>query len=284
MLHRLNSFFNLSMPVGSLFGIPIRLHITLVFFLFPAFAGRSLGIWLALEWVLLIVLSILLHELGHALTAKYYRLTGLSIMLHGFGGFAVSSGARTPTQSLIITLAGPAVTFVLGLACLAIGGFGSDATTPGTMLATQFYLIQSLGWVNILLGFLNLIPSLPFDGGQALRAILERKISEFKANRAVAHLGLLITPPVALYGLLSKSGFFTIFGIIGFVTSLSVLLQSGGVRFRETLDDRRDRKELEEAKRREHARTQAYLDDVRGREKEREEQERLRRILEGPGD
>src|SRR5688572_16307404 len=105
MLSSLNSILNWSVRVGRLFGIPISLHITLLFFLLPAISGRKLGVWYTLEWIVLVVLSILLHELGHALTAKRFRLTDLSIMLHGFGGFAVSSGNRTPTQSLLISLA-----------------------------------------------------------------------------------------------------------------------------------------------------------------------------------
>lgn len=281
MLGRLNSILNWSVRVGSLFGIPISLHITVIFFLFPAFSGRSLGVWYSLEWGALIILSILLHELGHALTAKRYKLTDLSIMLHGFGGFAVSSGSRTPHQSLMITLAGPAVTFAIGFICLGISYLAKDANL-GTDATLQLYIVESMGKLNILLGVLNMIPSLPFDGGNALSAILSRKLSEFKANRVVGHIGLFFTPVLALYGLLTSNSFVTIFGIMGFVTSLGTLLQTGGVKPREALDDRRDRKELEVVKQRQQARTQAYLGDVRDRERERQEQERLRRILEGP--
>ncbi|MBC8063604.1 MAG: M50 family metallopeptidase [Chlorobia bacterium] len=284
MLERLNSFLNWSVRVGRMFGIPISLHITLVFFLVPAISGRGLGLWYSLEWIVLVVLSILLHELGHALTAKRFRLTNLSIMLHGFGGFAVSSGNRTPTQSLMISLAGPAVTFVLGFLCLGIGAYGGDSATPGTQASTQLFLIESLGRFNILLGILNLLPSLPFDGGQALVAILNRRISEFKATRRVGHLGLILTPILAIYGFLTNNGFLTIFGLMGFLTSLMTLLQTGGVRFRESLDDRRDRKEVEAVNKRREEKTQAYLSEVQSREKQREEKERLRKILEASMD
>src|SRR2546423_12450579 len=101
---RLNSILNWSIRAGTLFGIPINLHISLLFFLFAALPGRGLDIGHGLEYAALIVLSILLHELGHALVAKHYRLTGLSIMLHGFGGFASSQGPRTPKQTVVIAL------------------------------------------------------------------------------------------------------------------------------------------------------------------------------------
>lgn len=109
------------MRIGSLFGIPISIHITILFYLIPALSRRGLGIAYGLEYSVLLVLCILLHELGHALSAKHFRMFGLSIMLHGFGGFATSSGYRTPKQALIIVLAGPAVTFAIS-AWWALGG------------------------------------------------------------------------------------------------------------------------------------------------------------------
>src|SRR5687768_913999 len=131
-LSGLNAFLNWNVRVGRLFGIPIHLHISLLFFLWPLLARSSMSTWHVLEYTVGIVLSILLHELGHALTAKKFRMSGLTIMLHGFGGFATSSGYRSPKQALLITLAGPAVTFALGLILLGIGKVGGNAATYGT--------------------------------------------------------------------------------------------------------------------------------------------------------
>src|SRR5579871_6011871 len=100
MFARRNSFFDLSVRVGRLFDIPISLHITILFFLFPIIANRWLGLLVSTEISVGIVLCVLLHELGHALAAKHYRLGGISIMLHGFGGYASASGECTPTHSL----------------------------------------------------------------------------------------------------------------------------------------------------------------------------------------
>jgi Zn-dependent protease len=280
---RLNSILNWSVRVGRLFGIPIHLNITLLLFLWPAFSRGGWDLPHALEYALLIVASILIHELGHALTAKHYRLSGLSIMLHGFGGFASSTGARTPRQDLIIVLAGPAATFALGLICLGIGTVGESRSLPFSEASTQFFIIKSLGDINILLGFLNLIPALPWDGGRALSAILAHKMPEGKAVRAVAHLGLIITPPIFVYGLVTNRGYFTLFTIVGFLTCYMTLRNSGGVRFGEYFADRRHRKEMEAVKKREQQRQEAYLGDVYDRQKEREEQERLRKLLESSG-
>jgi Zn-dependent protease len=131
-MNKLNAILNWSVRVGKLFGIPISLHISILFFLWPVLSSRREDPLHALEYAFLVVVSILLHELGHALTAKRYKLSGLSIMLHGFGGFATSSGDKGWKQSLVITLAGPATTLILGMLCLGLGNLGVYASTFGT--------------------------------------------------------------------------------------------------------------------------------------------------------
>jgi Zn-dependent protease len=279
-MNRLNAFLNWSVRVGQLFGIPINLHISLAFFLLPLLARQTFGFARTLEYVVLVVLSILLHELGHALTAKRYHLTGLSIMLHGFGGFAIARGTRTPKQALVISLAGPAVTFVIAGLCLAIGSAGMSSASFGSEASIQFYLIHFLGSLNLIMGILNLMPSFPFDGGNSLRAILSMRIPEFKASRAVGHIGLIFTPLLGIYALITDQQFIFIFALMGLIGSLMTLMNSGGVRFGEFFADRRARKEAEAMKARDVARSQAYLSDVNNRLKEREERERLRKILE----
>lgn len=265
-------FLDASWKVGRLFDIPIKLHITLLFFLLPAFRiAPDLGPVLALEFVFLIVLSILLHELGHALMAKHYRLRGLSITLHGFGGFAMSSGARTPRQSLAITMAGPAVTFAIGILCCAIGRLDTGL---------QFHIIYSLGLINLWLGVMNLIPCLPFDGGMALVAILNMRHTEFKAQRIVGHIGLLITPPLFIAAMLLKLPYASLFAIMGAISSYMILAGTGGVRFAELLEDRRKRKEEAAYRAKKEAQSQEYLGNVFDRQKEREERERLRKLFE----
>ena len=276
---KLNNILDWSVRVGKLFKIPISIHITLLFFLWPVMNRKFFDIPHTFELVILIVLSILIHELGHALVAKRYKLTGLSIMLHGFGGFATSSGARTPNQSLMISLAGPAATFAVGYLChgvayLAAPKVGSEEA------ALQVLLIDYLGTINVTMGVLNLIPSFPFDGGNSLQAILNRKMTYLKATRAVGHVGLIVSPLVLLYAVLTGQNFIFLFGIMGIFSSVMTLLNSGGIRFREVFDDRKAKQQLLADKKREEERSSAYIDEVRAREKEREEKERLRKMFE----
>lgn len=276
----LENFLNYSVRVGKLFDIPINLHITILFFLFPLLSSSGLDALHMLEYALLVIGSILCHELGHALTAKKFGLRGLSIMLHGFGGYAQSSGARSIRQSLLITLAGPAVTLALGLLFFALGKVLSVGSGIASEWAMQVHLISYLGWVNLMLFWLNLLPMLPLDGGNALVSLLSTRRTEFKATRFVAHLGLILGPAIFLYGLFSGNQFVGFFGLIGAMASVQTLLQTGGIRFREHLDDHRAKKEQMEQMRRTKERTDAYLDDVLRREKDREERERLRKLFE----
>jgi len=261
------------MSVGRIFGIPIRLHITILFFLLPAFVNNRFGFVFALEYAVGIVLSILIHELGHALTAKRYGMSGLSITLHGFGGFATSSGYRTPRQQLIIVLAGPGATFALGLLLLWISRWLEPRSEA-------FLLTWILGTVNIRLGFLNLLPILPWDGGAALQAILAHRVSELKAMRHAAHVGLVLSVVLLVYSFVSNPMYFGLFAIVGLMTCYSTLINSGGIQFGEVFADRKRVKDLKEVRRREEAKTQQYLGDVNRREKEREEREKLKKLFE----
>jgi Zn-dependent protease len=276
---QINSILNWNVRIGRMFGIPIHLHITLLFFILPAFSGRRISFWHGLEWAFLIVISILLHELGHALTAKRYGMRDLTIMLHGFGGFASSTGPRTPQQALRITLAGPAVTLALGVICWGLGRWALNVTDFDSELGYQAWTLFALGLVNLQLAVLNMLPCLPWDGGNALRAVLAHRISEFKATRHVAHIGLVVAFFVGGYGLITGTGYLGLFGLVGFITSLGTLLQTGGIRFQEAFEDRKHRKEVEAVKQREKDRQGAYLDEVAARERERKEQERLRKLL-----
>lgn len=278
-LSRLNSILNWQVRVCRLFGIPIYLHITLVFFLWPALRNGGNAFGYLAEFAVLLVFSILLHELGHALTAKYYRLTGLSITLHGFGGFASSSGWGKPKQDLLITLAGPAVTFAIGIACHLIANYGlqSEGLSNGAFI--QYEIVKQLAIIQILMGCLNLMPILPFDGGLALKALLTFRMAPTKALRAVAHLSLILAPIVAIYGYAKDMPFVWIFGLMGVFSSLTTLLQTGGVRMGEFFADRRERKEAEANARRRMAKQEEFFADVTARQREREEKERLRKLL-----
>jgi Zn-dependent protease len=189
--------------VGSIFGIPLIIDSSWLFIvgiitLSNGFEWqqeyKDWEIWQAwsagFAMALLLFASVLLHELGHSLVAKAQGTKVNSITLFLFGGIAsIESEATTPGKAFWVAIAGPLVS--LGLFVL-LGGM-SQLIVPDT---PGFVISSDLSRMNLVLALFNLIPGLPLDGGQVLKAIVWKGTgSRFKgvhwAARAGQALGLL---------------------------------------------------------------------------------------------
>ncbi len=114
------------------------------------------------------VVSILVHELGHAFVARRYALAPIEIAVHGLGGFCAYTQTPDRRQRIAIALAGPAAG--LGLAGLAaLGAWALEGAGPWAYLDALLYV---LAYVGALWSGLNLLPIRPLDGGAALTAFL----------------------------------------------------------------------------------------------------------------
>jgi len=169
---------NNNLRVGNLFGIPF--YINPSWFLVLALVTWNNGSWLsyqfpqlgAIAWLLglmmalLLFASVLAHELGHSWVAIRQGTEVKSITLFIFGGLAsLGEESKTPGEAFRVAIAGPMVSFFLFGLLNAIGYF-SGITGP---LAA---VIALLTYVNLALGAFNLIPGLPLDGGNVLKAIV----------------------------------------------------------------------------------------------------------------
>ena len=114
-------------------------------------------------------LSVVLHELAHSLVARTYGVEMRGITLFIFGGVAEMPGeVPTPQSEFVIAAAGPAASFVIGLASGGLGFLGRVAGWPAPVNTVFLYL----GFLNAALAVFNLIPAFPLDGGRILRSIL----------------------------------------------------------------------------------------------------------------
>lgn len=155
----------------SLFNIPVRVQPW--FWLTLALIGSSRGLdskegfFYLLLFIIAGFISILVHELGHALTAKYFGKQ-VEIVLQAFGGYAAYSGGGrlSRAQSFLITAAGPGIQIVLGLIALWILREANGLTQP------MRYFIGVTYVISIIWALLNLLPVLPLDGGRMLESIL----------------------------------------------------------------------------------------------------------------
>ena len=148
--------------------------------------GGVLGLLLAL----LLFASVLLHELGHSLAARTQGITVNSITLFLFGGVAaIERESKTPLGAFWVAIAGPLVSFALFIIFWTMGNLGQQ------WLIVR-YFGQNLGQINLFLGLFNLIPGLPMDGGQILKALVwklsgDRLVGVRWAARSGQGIGLI---------------------------------------------------------------------------------------------
>jgi len=155
----------------SIFGIPVTVQP--YFWVTMALVGGALNqrtmtpeglLGLAL-FMIAGFISIMVHELGHALTIKHYRLP-TSITLEAFGGYATHPGGRlSRVQDFLVTAAGPAYQLVLGLVAHVL-------LHRLPFNERMFIFLEALRWVSVAWGLLNLLPILPLDGGRLVNALL----------------------------------------------------------------------------------------------------------------
>ncbi len=149
-------------------GIPTKIEPSFFVLAFFLATGRGSSPALIVEWLLVVFVSVLLHELGHALVARKFGVSP-SITLCAMGGLTSwqSHPELTPLRHLLISLAGPAAGFLFGGIVFLVGPRVLDS--EGFLASVYFDLL----WVNVGWGIFNLLPMLPLDGGQVLLTLEE---------------------------------------------------------------------------------------------------------------
>jgi Zn-dependent protease len=197
--------------LGRVSGIEIAIdHSWLLIFALVTFSLRSQftaahedwgrgEIWTtAVVTSLLFFVSILLHELGHSLTAQRLGVGVVSITLFVFGGVAqLRSEPKRPRDEVLIALAGPLVSIGLGL------GFQAMAAAIGEDSDGQWVAILSwLGRINTVLAVFNLVPGFPLDGGRVLRGLVWAVTGSFeRATSVAAASGSVVAYTLILFGI-----------------------------------------------------------------------------------
>jgi Zn-dependent protease len=182
--------------IGSLFGIPLFLDP--LWFVILGLATLNFGVayqrWgSVLSWsagivmALLLFGSVLLHELGHSLVARSQGIKVNSITLFLFGGIAaIEEESKTPGKAFQVAIAGPVVSvglfFLLRLLVIVL-----PENSPASVM------MGDLSRINLVLALFNLIPGLPLDGGQVLKAALWKATgNRFQAVKLAARSGQIL--------------------------------------------------------------------------------------------
>ena len=227
-----------SFKIARIGGIDIQVHWSFVLilfygaFLFSQGARNVLtGAVYGVVVILLLFVCVVLHEFGHAFTAKYFGVNVPHITLLPIGGVAhLERMPRSPMQEFLIAIAGPAVNFVLALLLLPIALLvvslsaraGAISTTfPGLLRAAQSMsltgLLLALAGMNVMLGIFNLLPAFPMDGGRILRALLALRLRYVRATRIAVLVGRGMAIMLAIWGILGRDIFLLLIAFFVYV-------------------------------------------------------------------
>ena len=217
-----------SFRIGTIFGIEIRLHISWLIIFALVFFGLWQGQFEGTAWsqqkrliiavitALLFFASILAHELSHSLVARRFKMSVSSITLFLLGGVAnLRQEPPSAKAEFFMASAGPAMSVVIGIVGLAIGGGDIPfvgLSVPGILdirttpsLDGVIAIASYIGTINLYLAAFNMLPGFPLDGGRVLRSI----IWAVRGDRAKA-------TPIAARGGQLVAGLFVLWGIAQF--------------------------------------------------------------------
>ena len=220
-----------SIPVGRLFGVDVRIHLT--FLILPMFIfytdyavrqGNATGPR-DLAIVAIVLACVAAHECGHMLAARRIGLIPKAVILLPLTGVALYEEPRSEKpqipvllwkREIRLALVGPLVSLIL--ACLAATvvtatGRGIELWKWPFLQATN--LPKSLVWANFYLAVLNLMPAYPLDGGRILRALFSRTLDPSAATRRAVSISNAIAMVLMIAGLFSDS-WLTMVGVIVF--------------------------------------------------------------------
>ena len=193
---------NGTIRIATIRGIPLFINASwlIVFVLFlwsfaasyypgryPGWTGQAY-LAAALTTVLLFFASVVVHELGHALTAARFGIGTRRITLLPIGGVAeIEREAQTPAQEGAIAIAGPITSLLLGALFLGLYAIVHPFSVPLGGITAY------LGWVNLALAAFNLIPGYPMDGGRVLRAVVWGATQSYsRGTRFAAGVGSVV--------------------------------------------------------------------------------------------
>jgi Zn-dependent protease/CBS domain-containing protein len=224
--------------LGRFAGIDVYVHAT--FLLLIGWVGYSH--WLehrlwgevlnGVLFILALFLCVVLHEYGHALTARKYGIKTRDITLYPIGGIArLERMPERPIEELWVALMGPAVNVVIAAGLFAYLFFSRSLVPITELTVASGSLLERLMAVNISLVLFNLLPAFPMDGGRVLRALLALRLEYVRATQIAANIG---------QGFAFLLGFLGLFGnpfllFIAFFVWIGASQESGMVQMKNSL-------------------------------------------------
>jgi membrane-associated protease RseP (regulator of RpoE activity) len=183
--------------------IPVRVHVSFLVISAMLGAGGRVTLVGLVQWVLVVFVGVLLHELGHAFAGRTFGLAP-QIDLQGMGGLTSWGGGRRNVgtwRSVVISLAGPLTGIAIGVTALVYARSSQEPLEP--RIAS---LVSDVVWVNLGWGVLNLLPILPLDGGNVLFE-LAQKVTGGRGERPARFISIGFAVAVGIFALVEHNNF-----------------------------------------------------------------------------
>lgn len=219
--------------------IPVTIHP--IFWLTAGIIGwiNSWTFWGTIMWIGIILVSILIHEYGHALTARAFGQQA-QIDLVALGGLTYHDGKKIKRwQDFIVVLMGPLAGLGLAFVCFFARGLINQGAYPAI-----FYILTLFFFINVFWTIVNLLPIIPLDGGQLLRIIMEG-IFGYRGLKITLMIGIVLGAAAGTFALIA--GYFLVGAIFLMLTfqSFTSWNQIKGMTYQDR--DENIQKDLEEA-------------------------------------
>ncbi|MDD5706405.1 MAG: site-2 protease family protein [Kiritimatiellae bacterium] len=200
----LTAMFQGSYRIARVFGVPIQLDLSLIVLaVYFVLTSESVtigsqtvgGAVVGLVTACLLVLSVVLHELGHTYASLKFgcRVRDITLMLIG-GRATLLDMPREPWKEFVVAISGPLIS-----AALWLGGMqAAHHLRPSMPVMAE--LFKGLAWINLWLLIFNLLPAFPMDGGRLLRAALAQKLGRLRATYIASRVGRVFAVLFAIWG------------------------------------------------------------------------------------
>jgi Zn-dependent protease/predicted transcriptional regulator len=200
-----------SWRIGRIAGIDLYVHVTFLILIGWVALSHYLArqnaadAFTGVAFILCLFGIVVLHELGHALTARRFGIPTRDITLLPIGGVArLERMPEDPKQELLVALAGPAVNVALAVILFAVLTLGAGLAPLGDVARVGGSFLNQMLWVNVSLAGFNLLPAFPMDGGRVLRALLALRMDYVRATQIAAGVGQAMAIVFGFVGLFTN--------------------------------------------------------------------------------
>jgi len=201
----------------SIGGVPVRVDWS--FWLLAVLLGyQAREGWLLVAWVAVVLVSVLVHELGHAFTLRLFEQRP-HVVLYAFGGVTFGSAPhRSRAESIIVSIAGPITALIL----LGLPAYLLRDSSWALQSYDRYVVVHDIAWVNIVWSIANLMPVLPLDGGNVTASLV--------GERTARIISIAVAAAGALYFLETGNQFGALFAALFAVMNFTSLQQPSGAR------------------------------------------------------